>query len=148
MQESWRRILNSLREAIIPALKGNPKNVKKAESPKRVLIVEDDLDSVRTLSMLVSEMGHTVEYAINGYVAVTIAKRFRPDILLLDLGLPGLDGFDVCEQIKKDPELQHVRVIVITGYAQAEFRDRSKSAGCEEHLVKPVAPAVLEKLLT
>lgn len=140
-------MLRSLRQAIIPALTGKLDGVRKAGSAKKVLIVEDDIDSVRTLSMLVAEMGHTVEYAINGYVAVTLAKRFKPDIVLLDLGLPGIDGFDVCEQIKQDRELRDVRVIVITGYGQPEFRERSTSAGCEAHLVKPVAPETLEKLL-
>lgn len=147
MRDNWRQMLRSLRQAIVPALKDDPASVRKTDSPKRILIVEDDIDSVRTLSMLVADMGHSVEYAINGYVAVSLAKRFKPDVVLLDLGLPGLDGFDVCDQIKKDPELDHVRVIVITGYGQPEFRERSKSAGCEIHLVKPVPTQTLEKLL-
>ena len=147
MRDSWRQMLRSLRQAITPALREKSGQVKKAGSSKKVLIVEDDIDSVRTLSMLVSEMGHTVEYAINGYVAVTMATRFKPDVVLLDLGLPGLDGFDVCEQIKAHPELKDARVIVITGYGQPEFAARSRSAGCEAHLVKPVPPETLEKLL-
>lgn len=147
IEENWRRLLKSLRKTIIPALAGKPGAVAKTAAPKKVLIVEDDIDSVRTLSMLVAEMGHTVEYAINGYVAVSLAKRFKPDVVLLDIGLPGLDGFDVCSQIKQDPELQDTRVIVITGYSQPEFLERSRKVGCESHLVKPVAPAVLEKML-
>lgn len=148
MRDSWRQMLRSLRQTIIPALRSKLESVRKTDAPKKILIVEDDIDSVRTLSMLVADMGHIVEYAINGYVAVTLARRFKPDIVLLDLGLPGLDGFDVCDQIKQDPDLRDVRVIVITGYGQPEFRERSRSAGCEAHLVKPVAPETLEKLLS
>lgn len=121
---------------------------RKAATSKRVLIVEDNLDAVRTSSMLLAEMGHQVEYAINGYVALSIAERFKPDVILLDLGLPGLDGIEVCSRIKKDPELMHARVFVITGYAQKEFVVRAKQAGCELYLMKPVSTGVLEELLS
>jgi CheY-like chemotaxis protein len=121
--------------------------VKKTTVPKRVLIVEDNLDSVHSLALLVCDMGHTVEYAVNGYVALEIARRFHPDFVLLDLGLPGLDGFEVCSRIKQDRELQHARVVAITALAQDEHRVRSMAAGCELHIVKPVPIGVLEELL-
>src|SRR5712672_2722233 len=87
---------------------------RKTNAPKRVLIVEDNLDSVHSLALLVADMGHTVEYAINGYVGLEVARRFRPDIVLLDIGLPGLNGYEVCGRIKKDPELREIRVVVVT----------------------------------
>jgi CheY-like chemotaxis protein len=145
-QDDWRRKLRDGRPRIA-ALKPDESLPKKTDSPKRILVVEDDLDSARSMFMLIADMGHSVEYAINGYVAVDRVRRFRPDIVLLDLGLPGMDGFEVCSQIKNDPELKHVRVIVITGYAHDEYRVRSKAAGCELHLVKPVSLAVIEHLL-
>src|SRR3979409_2578086 len=77
--------------------------VKKTLVPRRVLVVEDNLDSVHTLAYLLSDMGHIVEYAINGYVALDVARRFRPDFALLDLGLPGMDGFKVGRQRRPDP---------------------------------------------
>lgn len=120
---------------------------KRAENPKRVLIVEDNLDSVHSLALLVQEMGHHVDYAINGYAALALAKRMRPHFVLLDLGLPGLDGFDVCRRIKDDPWLKETRVIAITGYRQDEYRTKSKAAGCEIHLIKPVDPKVFEQIL-
>jgi CheY-like chemotaxis protein len=120
---------------------------KRAEHPKRVLIVEDNLDSVHSLALLVQEMGHHVDYAINGYAALALAKRMRPDFVLLDLGLPGRDGFDVCRRIKSDPWLKETRVIAITGYRQDEYRTKSKAAGCEIHLIKPVDPKVFEQIL-
>lgn len=99
------------------------------------------------MANLLRDMGHEVDYAINGYVAVDVARHFKPDVVFLDLGLPGLDGFDVCRRLKREPGLERTRFIAITGYAQEEFRERSKAAGCELHLIKPVPPKVLEELL-
>jgi CheY-like chemotaxis protein len=121
--------------------------VKRTDSPKRVLVVEDNLDSEHTLAYLLSDMGHTVEYAINGYVALDVARRFRPDFVLLDLGLPGIDGFEVCRQIKRDPDLQDCRVVALTAFSQDEYRQRARAVGCELYLVKPVDTKVLEDLL-
>lgn len=130
-----------------PALNPAEGRPAKTQNPKRVLIVEDDLDSARSMYLLVQDMGHTAEYVINGYVAVDYIRRFRPDVVLLDLGLPDLDGFEVCSRIKQDPETRHVRVIVITGYAQDYHRSRSKAVGCEMHLLKPVPARVIEQIL-
>jgi two-component system CheB/CheR fusion protein len=92
-------------------------------------------------------MGHSVEHAINGHVGLDVARSFYPDFVLLDLGLPGMDGFEVCRQIKRDPTLQRTRVIALTAFSGAEYRSRAADAGCELYLVKPVAPNVLEELL-
>ena len=121
--------------------------VRKTTTPKRVLIVEDNLDSVHAMALLLTDMGHNVEYAINGYVGLEVARRFRPAFVLLDLGLPGWDGFEVCRQIKKDPELQRARVIAITAFGQDEYLARSRAVGFELHLVKPVPVWLLEELL-
>jgi two-component system CheB/CheR fusion protein len=121
---------------------------KKAAFRRRVLVVEDNLDTVHSLVFLLRDMGHQVDFAINGYAAVTLAQRMHPEFVFLDLGLPGLDGFQVCKQLKADPALKNVRVIAITGYPQEEYRRRSQEAGCELHLVKPVRPEVLEQLLS
>jgi len=145
--DSWRNVLRQQRRGRMLEDLGRSFASRKTEHPKRVLIVEDDLDAARGMFMLLQDMGHTANYAINGYVAFDVARSFRPDVILLDLGLPGPNGFDVCERIKADPELKHARVIVITGYASEEFRLRSQQAGCEMHLVKPVAASVIEHLL-
>jgi len=68
-------------------------------------------------------------------------------VVFLDLGLPGMDGFELCRALKRDPALKSVRVIAVTGYAQEDFRKRSREAGCEMHLVKPVSSEVLKQLL-
>jgi CheY-like chemotaxis protein len=125
-----------------------PSQLKKAAVPRRVLVVEDNLDAVHTLVLLLREMGHTVDYAINGYAAIDVARRMQPEIVLLDLGLPGLDGFEVCRWIKKDPALKDTRVFALTAYKQEEYRARALAAGCEQHLVKPLAVEDLEQLLS
>lgn len=117
------------------------------KTPRRVLVVEDNLDQVHSLLRLLRQDGHQVEFAINGYVAVDIAKKFRPEIVFLDLGLPGLDGFEVCSRIKSQPELAKTRVIALTAYAHAEHRARSRIHGCELHIVKPADPNYLLDLV-
>jgi CheY-like chemotaxis protein len=114
---------------------------------RRVLVVEDNLDTVHSLALLIHDMGHKVEYAINGWVALDVARRFRPQFVFLDLGLPGMDGFELCRRIKKEPGLESARVIALTGYGQEEYRRRSSEAGCELHLIKPFDPKFIEGLL-
>jgi CheY-like chemotaxis protein len=133
------------RVPILDALPAYP--VKQARRGRKVLVVEDNLDSVHSLVMLLRQMGHTVDYAINGYAAFGMAKRLCPDFIFLDLGLPGLDGFEVCLRLKREPELKGTRIIAVTGYGQDEHQARSKAVGCELHLVKPVRPEVFEQLL-
>ena len=94
-----------------------------------MLVVEDNIDTVRSFALLLREMGHEVEYAINGYAGLEVARRFRPEIVLLDLGLPGMDGFELCKRFKNDPVLRDARVIAVTGYAQEEYRTRALAAG-------------------
>ena len=103
----------------------------------RVLVVEDNLDQVHTLSMLMKLEGHEVDFAINGYAAIDIAESFKPDVVLLDLGLPGLDGFEVCKRIRSHSGLERVRIIAVTGYGTEAAKERSRASGCEHHLTKP-----------
>jgi CheY-like chemotaxis protein len=110
-------------------------------------VVEDDIDSARSLTWILRDMGHEVEYAINGYVAVDIATQFLPEFVFLDLALPGMNGFEVCRRLKRQPELERARVIAVTAYAQEEYRQRSREAGCEGYIVKPLDPATLNELL-
>ena len=122
-------------------------SVNRTTAPRRVLVVEDNLDTLRSTTVLLREMGHEVDYAINGYAALEAARRFKPQVIILDLGLPGMDGFELCRKLKKDEALKTVRVIAVTGYGQEEYRARSREAGCEAHLVKPVSPGVLQAII-
>lgn len=110
-------------------------------------MVEDDIDSARSLTWILRDMGHVVEYAINGYVAVDIAVHFCPEIVFLDLALPGMNGFEVCRRLKRQPGLEGTRIIAVTAYAQEEYRQRSREAGCDGYIVKPLDPSALNDLL-
>jgi CheY-like chemotaxis protein len=132
----------------MPIVDSLPRHVIRAETPRHVLVIEDSLDSVHTLVVLLRDMGHIVDYAINGYVGLDIARRMKPEIVLLDIGLPGLDGYEVCRRIKADPALQDTKIVMITAYSDDEYRRRSQAAGVHLHLVKPVPVDVLKLLLS
>ena len=147
----WERALHQLLH-FSPRVPQHPPRVGRhagAEGPaakaasRRVLVVEDNLDTVHSLVTLLRLDGHEVDFAINGYAALDVAKRFAPDVVLLDLGLPGLDGFDVCRRLKREPGLQQVRIIAVTAYAQDDHRVKSRAAGCDLHIAKPYDPLQL-----
>ena len=116
-------------------------------NPRRVLIVEDNLDSVRALSALVSDMGHSVQYAINGYAALEIGRKQKPEVVLLDLGLPGMDGYELCKRMKLENAFGSARFVALTAYGSEDHRARSREAGCELHLLKPVTAQKLFDVL-
>ncbi len=112
----------------------------------RILLIEDSPDAVHSTAFLLREIGHTVEYGVNGYVALDIARRFRPDYVLLDLGLPGVTGYEVCAQIKADPELRSTRVLALTAYSDEKYRERARAVGFDGYYVKPLLPDTLGDL--
>jgi signal transduction histidine kinase len=115
-------------------------------SPRRILIIEDDADGREALRLQLSQAGHDVYEAATGTDGLEVAARIKPEVVLLDIGLPGLDGYQVAERLRaKD---NSPRLIAITGYGQPEDRRRALDAGIEQHLVKPVDPAQLIRLLT
>lgn len=114
---------------------------------RRVLVVEDDIDSARSLTWILRDMGHQVDYAINGYVAVDMAAQLRPELVFLDLALPGLNGFEVCQRLKRLPGFEGTRIIAVTAYSQDEYRKRASDAGCDGYIVKPLDPSVIAELL-
>lgn len=116
-------------------------------SPLRVLIVEENRDAAIMLGLLCEEMGHRVARAYDGYGAVEVAHQFRPDIVLLDLGLPGLDGFEVARRVRADSSLQNVLIIAVTGSAREEDRRLAQQIGVDHYLVKPADPQYLASLL-
>ena len=112
----------------------------------RVVIAEDNLDQVHSLSFMLKEMGHSVDFAINGYVAYDVVRRFRPDTVILDLGLPGVTGYEVATQIKRDPELAGTRLVALTAYEDDKYRARAKEVGFDVYFVKPLSYQDLETL--
>ncbi len=106
-------------------------------TPLRVLVVDDNVDTVTTLALLVQESGHEVRTAYDGPSAIEVGRAFEPDFILLDIGLPGKDGYQVAAELREDACCKDVVFIAITGYGMEEDRRRSKQAGFDHHLVKP-----------
>jgi CheY-like chemotaxis protein len=113
----------------------------------RILVVEDNVDAAATLRDFLELSGHEVELASSGTDGVSAARRFHPEVVLCDLGLPGMTGYEVAAQLRRDPETASVKLIAVTGYGRDEDRRRSKEAGFDLHLTKPVDPTQLRQLL-
>jgi DNA-binding response OmpR family regulator len=111
------------------------------------LIVDDLRDSANSLAMLLQIMGNDTRTAYDGQQGVDVAEKFRPDVTLLDIGLPTLDGYEACRRIRREPWGRNVVLIALTGWGQDEDRRRSHEAGFDHHMVKPVDPQELMKLL-
>jgi signal transduction histidine kinase/ActR/RegA family two-component response regulator len=118
-----------------------------ANGARRILVVEDNPDAAATMRDFLELSGHEVELAVNGSEGVEAARQFHPEVVLCDLGLPGMDGFEVAARLRRDPDTASAKLIAVTGYGQEEDRRRSKEAGFDFHLTKPVDPAQLKALL-
>jgi PAS domain S-box-containing protein len=118
-----------------------------APAPKRVLVVDDNVDAAATLQILLRSLGHETKVVHDGIEAVLLAAEFAPDIVLLDIGLPGLDGYEVARRLRALYPERPLRIIAITGWGQDADRVRSQEAGVDVHLVKPVDPNTLTSLL-
>ena len=114
---------------------------------QRILVVEDNKDAARTLRILLTRNGHEVALAYTGREGVAAARDWQPDVVLCDLGLPELDGFEVARVLRRQPETASCRLIAISGYGQDEDRRSSREAGFDLHLTKPVDPAELQRVL-
>jgi signal transduction histidine kinase len=116
--------------------------------PLRILVADDNQDAASTQSMLLEALGHTVACVYDGPTAVQAAREFQPDVALLDIGMPRLNGYETCRQIRALPGGAAVYLVAVTGWGQPEDRRLSDEAGFDRHLVKPVEPEGLEQLLS
>jgi PAS domain S-box-containing protein len=114
---------------------------------RRILVVEDSPDGAETLAMLLRVNGHEVRTAVDGPTAVEAVRAFQPEIVLLDIGLPGMSGYEVATQLRQLPGMASALLIALTGYGQQRDRDRSRQAGFDQHLTKPVDHQALLRLL-
>ena len=141
----------SLFEVRLPAALGAatgepaPAAVMAPAPRRRVLVVDDNRDSADSMAILLRAMGHEVEKAYDGPAALELAARQRPEVVLLDIGLPGMDGYEVARALRSAPGGADLTLIAVTGYGQEEDRVRSLEAGFDRHLVKPVEPKELEE---
>ena len=113
----------------------------------RVLIVDDNQDAASMLTALLGTMGHQVEQAHDGSAALDVFESFRPDVVLLDIGLPKMDGYQVAEQIRLKHTSEEVLLIAVTGYGHKQAIERGRDVGFDHHLLKPLNPRKLVELL-
>ncbi len=135
--------------ALLPA-RESIAHIERAKQPaqtSRVLVVDDNVDAADMLVMLLQTFGHEVQAAYNGQTALEIAVQYEPDFVLLDIGLPDMNGYEVARRLRQQPQTKDVRLIAMTGYGQDSDRQRSQEAGFDHHLVKPVDPQKLQDLL-
>jgi CheY-like chemotaxis protein len=121
--------------------------VTRAKAPARILVVDDLAASAETLMTLLEMEGFEVKIASEGMAALKIAEEFRPDVVLLDIGLPGMNGFEVAHRLRTQPESRDALLIALTGYGEAESRTRSAQAGFDFHMVKPADVNLLLSML-
>jgi CheY-like chemotaxis protein len=115
--------------------------------PRRVLIVDDNEDAANSLAMILKLGGHDTASAYTAVDALQRAADFRPDVVLLDIGLPEMDGYEVAQKMRELPGLRDIRLVAVTGYGRSDDRLRARDAGFDDHLTKPVEFAVLERTL-
>ena len=110
---------------------------------KRILVVEDQEDNRRILRYLLGSVQYEVIEALTGEEGVTLAERERPDLILMDIQLPGIDGYEATRRIKADPALRAIPIIAVTSYALSGDEDKARDAGCDAYVAKPYSPRQL-----
>jgi CheY-like chemotaxis protein len=130
----------------LPAPRGETEPPPSAGS--RILVVDDNIDGAETLAMLLEGSGHAVRTAYSGPAALQQARAFQPELVLLDLGLPGMNGFEVARELRADPAYGAPVLVALTGWGSEEDRRRSREAGFSEHLTKPADVKDVRELIT
>jgi CheY-like chemotaxis protein len=114
---------------------------------QRVLVVDDNADALESLSRIVTHMGNEVRRAHDGLEAIDVAREFRPDVVLMDLGMPRLNGYEAVRRLRQEPWAREVTIVATTGWGQDEDRRRTADAGFDRHLVKPIDITSLREVL-
>jgi two-component system, chemotaxis family, CheB/CheR fusion protein len=113
----------------------------------RIVVIDDNADAATSLAMLVEQLGGTARVAHDGERGLEVVRDFAPDVVFLDIGMPRVDGYEVCRRIRGEPSARPVIIIAVTGWGQAQDKQRALDAGFDAHLTKPVDPVVLERML-
>jgi len=114
---------------------------------RRILVVDDNVDGADSLAEMLRIMGNDTQSAHDGLEAVAVAEAFRPDVILMDIGMPRLNGYEACRRIRGEPWGRNIIIVAQTGWGQEDDKRKSQDAGFNFHMVKPVDPAALEKIL-
>jgi CheY-like chemotaxis protein len=114
---------------------------------RRIVVADDNEDSAQSFAMLLSFSGHEVRIAHDGAEALDAVRDFRPDFVFLDIGMPLLSGYEVAEAVRAEPWGRDVKLIAVTGWGQPDDKLRAQSAGFDQHLLKPIDPAEVDRLL-
>jgi PAS domain S-box-containing protein len=114
----------------------------------RVVIIDDNEDAANTLSMLVEELGGSSRTACDATIGLQVVKDFQPDTVLLDIGMPKIDGYETCKQLRQEPSLKNITIVAVSGWGQSHDKGRAHEAGFDSHLTKPVDPQTLARVLT
>lgn len=139
--------LPALTQSTTAPLKNELVEDERPQSRRRILVVDDNLDSAESMALMLKLSGHDVATAHDGMEAVELARDFQPDVALLDLGMPKLDGYEAARSIRQQSWGQGMLLVALTGWGQQEDKRRSREAGFDAHLVKPIDFGVLEKLV-
>jgi CheY-like chemotaxis protein len=115
--------------------------------PRRVLVVDDNKDAANSLAMILTLEGHEVESVYSAHEALVRAVSFKPDVALLDIGLPEMNGYELARRLREHPEVSAIRLVALTGYGQAEDKEHAHAAGFDDHLVKPADLRALQQAL-
>jgi CheY-like chemotaxis protein len=118
------------------------------EAGARILVVEDNADTAESMARILELFDHAVRIAGNGPQAIAVAQRWHPEFILLDLGLPAMDGYEVAIRLRREEWCLETVIIAVTGHGQARDRQRSRESGIDHHLLKPVDLEVLLSLLS
>jgi len=140
----------TVRLPVVAGAFAGPPGARRASSPhqqQRILVVDDNADAAATLAMLLKMYGHEVRTASDGEEALDQARAFAPDVIFMDLGMPRLDGIEAARRIRAFPQCAQVRIIALTGWGQDADRQRTRAAGMDHHLTKPVSLEALQGVL-
>lgn len=125
----------------------NNSNALNTASPRRILVVDDNIDAADMLTMLLQFLGHEVKTVYNGHDAITLASTYQPELVLLDIGLPGMNGYEVAQEFRSNNLISHSILVAITGWGASDDKQRAQNAGFDYHFTKPIEITKIEQLL-